>query len=77
LAGLDVTAPEVGYELMDEKGRVIAEAELAWPDVRTAVLLPDSGAEAALFAGQGWHSFTADGSELPDELRTLLMETLA
>lgn len=77
LAGLDVTAPEVGYELMDEKGRVIAEAELAWPDVCTAVLLPDSGPVAALFAGQGWHSFTADGSELPDELRTLLMETLA
>lgn len=77
LAGLDVTAPEVGYELMDEKGRVIAEAELAWPDVRTALLLPDSVAVAALFAGQGWHSFTADGSELPDELRTLLMETQA
>ncbi|MBV4465788.1 DEAD/DEAH box helicase [Pseudomonas sp. SWRI79] len=77
LAGLGVTAPEVGYELMDEKGRVIAEAELAWPDARTAVLLPDTGAEAALFAGQGWHSFTVDGSELPDELRTLLMETLA
>ena len=62
---------------MDEKGRVIAEAELAWPDVRTAVLLQNSGAVAALFAGEGWHSFTADGSELPDELRTLLMETLA
>ncbi|MNE47251.1 hypothetical protein D3C80_1416460 [compost metagenome] len=69
--------PVVGYELMDQKGRVIAEAELAWPDVRTAVLLPDSGAETAIFAGQGWHSFSADGSELPDELRTLLMETLA
>ncbi|MCF5517224.1 DEAD/DEAH box helicase [Pseudomonas sp. PA-3-11C] len=77
LSGLGVTAPEVGYELMDEKGRVIAEAELAWPDARTAVLLPDTGAEAALFTGQGWHSFTADGSELPDELNTLLMETLA
>ncbi|MCY1448053.1 hypothetical protein D9M71_647000 [compost metagenome] len=72
-----MTAPEVGFELMDEKGRVIAEAELAWPDARTAVLQPDTEVGAALFAGQGWHSFTADGSGLPDELRTLLMETLA
>ena len=29
LANLGMTAPEVGYELLDDKGRVLAEAELA------------------------------------------------
>lgn len=77
LAGLGVSAPQPGYELMDDKGRVMAEAELAWPDARTAVLLPGTEAEAALFAGQGWHIFTADGGDLPAELSTLLMETQA
>ena len=77
LAGLGASAPQPGYELMDDKGRVIAEAELAWPDALTAVLLPGTATDAALFVGQGWHVFTADGGVLPAELSTLLMETQA
>jgi DEAD/DEAH box helicase domain-containing protein len=77
LAVLGVNPPLLGYELMDRKGRVLAEAEFAWPDIFTAVLLPDTAAEAALFTAQGWHLFTADSGALPDELKTLLMETLA
>ena len=33
--------PEVGYELCDEQGRVIAESELAWPDRKIAVMLEE------------------------------------
>jgi len=75
LAALGASAPQPGYELMDDKGRVIAEAELAWPDATAAVLMPGTATDSALFVEQGWHVFTADGGELPAALSTLLMET--
>lgn len=77
LAALGSSAPQPGYELMDGKGRVIAEAELAWPDALTAVLMPGTTTDSALFVEQGWHVFTADGGELPAALSNLLMETQA
>lgn len=77
LAALGASAPQPGYELMDDKGRVIAEAELAWPDALTAVLMPGTATDSVLFVEQGWHVFTADGGELPAALSTLLMETQA
>jgi len=75
LAALGASAPQPGYELMDDKGRVIAEAELAWPDATAAVLMPGTATDSGLFVEQGWHVFTADGGELPAALSTLLMET--
>jgi len=69
LAALGASAPQPGYELMDDKGRVIAEAELAWPDATAAVLMPGTATDSALFVEQGWHVFTADGGELPAALR--------
>ncbi|MCQ4249154.1 DEAD/DEAH box helicase [Pseudomonas stutzeri] len=77
LAALGASAPQPGYELMNDKGRVIAEAELAWPDALAAVLMPGTATDSALFVEQGWHVFTADGGELPAALSTLLMETQA
>jgi hypothetical protein len=49
-------APAIGCDLPDARGRVVAAAELAWPDARVAVFLP--GAESALLlAGQtGWRT---------------------
>ena len=35
--------PEVGFELQDDKGRVCAQAELAWPDRKVAAVLPEGG----------------------------------
>lgn len=35
-------APEVGYELQDESGAVVAEVELAWPAERRAIVLTDA-----------------------------------
>ena len=77
LARQGLAAPAVGYELMGEQGCVLAQAELAWPGWRLAVLLPGADADAALFVAQGWRIFTADGEELPAELKTLLMEAPA
>ena len=45
--------PEVGFELIGDRGAVIAEAELAWPAHGIAVLLPDQEAHAAAFAARG------------------------
>jgi len=30
--------PEIGYELVDDRGEIVAMAELAWPAVRVALL---------------------------------------
>ena len=49
--------PEVGFELVDEAGEVSAEAELAWPDRRIVVLLPEQEAFAAAFVAAGWEVF--------------------
>ncbi len=77
LAKAGVAEPEPGYELLDGKGRVVAEAEIAWPSVQVAIFLPDTLEAATVFASQGWHCFAAESGELPQELRSLLMETLA
>lgn len=56
--------PEVGFELAGDRGAVIAEAELAWPDRRIAILLPVQGGSAAAFAGAGWRVFDSDDDTL-------------
>lgn len=48
--------PEAGYELADDRGKVIAEAELAWPQARVAVLVTDDDQDAC--AQAGWYAFT-------------------
>ena len=47
-------APEVGYELADEAGRVQAEAELAWPQQQVVVLHGEQTEKASLFKQAGW-----------------------
>ena len=51
-------APEVGYELADDAGRVQAEAELAWPKQRVAVLHGEQAEKAALFEQAGWQAYS-------------------
>jgi DEAD/DEAH box helicase domain-containing protein len=65
IAGLP--APQVGYELLDDKGRIVAESEMAWPACRVTVLLPDTGAEAK-FQAAGWTCFVWAEGPLPDAL---------
>ena len=55
--------PEVGYELQDEHGRVCAEAELAWPVKKLAVLLPEQSEASADFAAQGWKVFSTEDEQ--------------
>lgn len=56
--------PEVGFELAGDGGAVVAEAELAWPDRRIAVLLPEPGGSAAAFAAAGWRVLESDDDHL-------------
>jgi hypothetical protein len=58
--------PEIGFELQDEQGRVCAEAELAWPDKKVAVVLPERIIAADNFRGRGWSVF--DPAVLPNQL---------
>jgi len=64
-------APEVGHDIVDGRGRVVATAELAWPDDRVAVFLP--GQESALLlSGQaGWRTFMVETSRLEEIIRWL------
>ena len=56
-----VNIPGVGYELVDEKGATIAEAELVWEE-KKVVFLTDYQIEAneGVFKEQGWFVLTAE-----------------
>jgi DEAD/DEAH box helicase domain-containing protein len=62
LAHAGTPLPEVGFELIDGHGRVLAEAELAWVSRKIAVLLTDYQADASRFEAEGWtiHIATED-----------------
>jgi DEAD/DEAH box helicase domain-containing protein len=62
LAHAGTPLPEVGFELIDGHGRVLAEAELAWVSLKIAVLLADYQADASRFEAEGWtiHIATED-----------------
>jgi DEAD/DEAH box helicase domain-containing protein len=51
--------PEVGYEHVDQRGQVVAEAELAWPAKKLVVVLEAQQEYDAVWAGAGWTSVPA------------------
>jgi DEAD/DEAH box helicase domain-containing protein len=71
LAMAGLPAPQVGYELLDDKGRIVAESEMAWPACRVTILLPDTSAEAK-FQAAGWTCFVWAEGPLPDVLMNQL-----
>ncbi|MDE0177891.1 MAG: DEAD/DEAH box helicase [Bryobacterales bacterium] len=70
LAGQGISPPEVGFELANSTGQVIAEAELAWEARLVAVLLGDQ--DRISFDEAGWHTVEARDPELALRLRELL-----
>jgi DEAD/DEAH box helicase domain-containing protein len=54
LAMLGALPPEVGLELADEKGRVLAECELAWTASKLVVLRPDQEDLLGAWQQEGW-----------------------
>jgi DEAD/DEAH box helicase domain-containing protein len=73
LSSLDITAPVVGFELLDEKGRIVAEAELAWVGQQVAVLVgTDTDALVEVFMNHGWQCFVATSTDIDAGLLAVL-----
>jgi DEAD/DEAH box helicase domain-containing protein len=64
--------PEVGYELAGSKGEVLAEAELAWPEQRFAVILNPEDTEP--FEAAGWRCWSID--DPPEALANAILAAL-
>ena len=60
---------EVGYELADSSGEVIAEFELAWTGKKVAYMTEDQAGDREKAEAAGWKFFTS-----PDELHTVFEE---
>ncbi|TVQ44574.1 MAG: DEAD/DEAH box helicase [Gloeocapsa sp. DLM2.Bin57] len=60
--------PNVGYELTNQKGTVIGEAEFAWVEQKTALLLDDTYSQT--FQNYGWNVSTVAATlEQPEVFR--------
>jgi len=53
-------APEVGLDIADGRGRIVAGAELAWPERRVAVFVPGQESDLLLAGQAKWRTFLAD-----------------
>jgi DEAD/DEAH box helicase domain-containing protein len=62
LAHAGAPTPEVGLELADERGRVLADAEMAWPHAKVAVLRPDQEDMTQSWLDAGWKVMLLDES---------------
>lgn len=60
LADAGADQPEVGLELADEKGQVLADAELAWSLQKLVVLRPDQADLSSAWVAAGWHVIELD-----------------
>jgi DEAD/DEAH box helicase domain-containing protein len=60
LAVAGAAPPEVGTELADEKGKVLADAELTWVDHKLAVLRADQADLADAWEAAGWTAKVLD-----------------
>ncbi|MDA3918453.1 MAG: DEAD/DEAH box helicase [Deltaproteobacteria bacterium] len=54
LAEMNCPVPEAGFEFVDEKGQIIAEAELGWIEKRVAFLLSHQIEFTSIFQQAGW-----------------------
>jgi len=68
LAENDRPLPVLGFELTDEAGAVIAEAELGWPELRIAVLRKDQRGFLSMFTSGAWRAFMAAEVTEPEKL---------
>jgi DEAD/DEAH box helicase domain-containing protein len=66
LAGWNAPLPLIGHELADDRGHVVAEAEMAWPDQRLVVLTAGQDDLSAGWMKAGW-----DVLQLSDDYLTV------
>jgi len=70
LAGNSFPLPIPGYELTDEKGKVIASAELGWPELKIAYLRNDEVEYKNIFEENKWKVFEIDKMKGSPELNS-------
>ena len=67
-----VSAPVVGYELTRDTGAVLAESELAWPERKVAVLLPEKREWKSPFESAGWWVIGGDAERIGEAVAAAL-----
>ena len=67
-----VSAPVVGYELTRGTGAVLAESELAWPERKVAVLLPETREWKSPFERAGWWVIGGDAERIGEAVAAAL-----
>ncbi len=61
--------PEVSFEMTDESGEVIAEAELGWPGVKVAIIADWQKEFEATLEGLGWRVYQLhDATDRPEKV---------
>lgn len=60
LAEAGAEMPEVGLELADEKGKVLADCELCWTAAKAVLLRADQADMGEAWEAQGWTTFLLD-----------------
>ena len=76
IASASVPLPEVGYEGADERGKVFAEAELAWPDQKLVVLTSTQDDQAADWRSKGWAVLLSSTEGWADEVLAALKKEI-
>jgi len=69
----DLPLPEQAFELEGSRGEVLAQAELAWPEQRLAVVMESVDAEA--FGGAGWCCWALE--DPPADVASAIHQALA
>ena len=70
LAAEGIPPPEVGFELTDASGQVLAEAELGWEAEQVACLV--AGQQKQPFVDSGWRTISQDTADLATSLSEAL-----
>jgi len=70
LSGLNLPLPQCGFELNNEQGEIIAEAFLAWSDLKIVIIFDELEEDSATFTQAGWNVFL--NSELAKDIQSLL-----
>ena len=68
--------PDPGYELASDGDKVLGQCELAWPDHKVAVFLPEDEESLPVFEKMGWKVLQSSKIEEDSEpLLKLLTES--
>ncbi|MFI3135666.1 MAG: hypothetical protein QX197_02700, partial [Methylococcaceae bacterium] len=70
LSGLTLPLPQCGFELNNEQGEIIAEAFLAWPEVKCVIIFDEFEDDSSTFTQASWTVFLT--SELDKDIQSLL-----